>query len=310
MNKTTLGRTGLTVTTMGMGCGGPSRVGKGTGKEEAESVAVVKKAINAGVNIIDSAEIYGTEEIVGKAIKGVDRSSLVVCTKKTPTEGLTGEQVRESLENSLKRFGTDYVDVYYLHGVRLNQYEYLHTEIVPVLKKLREEGKLRFIGISEMFNADTRHEMLQRAFKDDEWDVMMVGFNLLNQCAREYVFPEAKKQNIGITVMFPVRLALSRPERLKEVVAELIEKNQLDPSEFDVNDPLGFLVHEGGAVSIPDAAYRFCHYEEGPDVILSGTGNITHMEENLESFNRPPLPAEDVEKLKFIFRNVDSVTGQ
>ena len=95
MNTTTLGRTGLTVTTMGMGCGGPSRVGKGTGKEEAESVAVVRRAIDAGINIIDSAEIYGTEEIVGKAIKGIDRSSIVLCTKKTPTEGLTGEQVRE-----------------------------------------------------------------------------------------------------------------------------------------------------------------------------------------------------------------------
>jgi len=310
MKKTTLGRTGLTVTTMGMGCGGPSRVGKGTGKEEAESIAVVKKAIDAGVNIIDSAEIYGTEEIVGKAIKGFDRSSIVLCTKKTPTEGLTGEQVRESLENSLKRFGTDYVDVYYLHGVRLNQYEYLHNEIVPVLEDLRREGKLRFIGVSEMFNADTHHEMLQHALQDDVWDVMMVGFNLLNQCAREHVFPVAKKKNIGITIMFAVRLALSRTERLKEVGAELIEKKQLDPSEFDVNDPLGFLVHESGAVSIPDAAYRFCHYEEGPDVILSGTGNAAHLAENLDSFNRPPLPDEDVEKLKFIFRNVDSVTGQ
>src|SRR4030042_1076542 len=153
-----------------------------------------------------------------------------------------------------------------------------------------------------------RIEMMGRALKDDEWDVMMVGFNLLNQCAREYVFPEAKKKNIGVTIMFAVRLALSRHERLKEVVAELIEKKQLDPSEFDVDDPLGFLVHEGGAVSIPDAAYRFCHYEEGPDVILSGTGNMAPLEENLESFNRPPLPEEDVEKLKFIFRKVDSVT--
>ncbi len=310
MDKTTLGRTGLTVTKMGLGCGGPSRVGKGTGKEEAESIKVVRTACEAGINIIDTAEIYGTEEIVGKAVSGLDRSSLVLCTKKTPTEGLTGEQVRESLENSLRRLGTDYVDVYYLHGVRLNQYEYLYSEIVPVLEELRGEGKLRFIGISEMFNADTRHEMLQRALKDDVWDVMMVGFNILNQCAREYVFPEAKRKNIGITIMFAVRLALSRPERLKEVMTELIEKKQVDPSEFDVNDPLGFLVHEGGAVSIPDAAYRFCHYEEGPDVILSGTGNPAHLVANLESFNRPPFPEEDAEKLRYIFRKVDSVTSQ
>ena len=304
MRYTTLGKTGLKVTTMGLGCGGPSRIGKGTGKEESESIEVIKEAINAGINIIDSAEAYGTEELVGKAIKGLDRTSLVLCTKKTPSEGLTGEQA------SLKRFGTDYVDVYYLHGVVPDRYEYLAAEIVPVLQQLRQEGKLRFLGISEMFNADTRHEMLRRAFQDDFWDVMMVGFNLLNQCARDYVFPETTKQNIGVTIMFAVRLALSRIARLKEVMQTLVENGQIDPAEFNMDDPLGFLVHEGGAVSVPDAAYRFCHFEQGPDVILSGTGNIEHLRDNLKSFERGPLPEADVEKITYLFRKVDSVTGQ
>ena len=304
MRYTTLGKTGLKVTTMGLGCGGPSRIGKGTGKEESESIEVIKEAINAGINIIDSAEAYGTEELVGKAIKGLDRTSLVLCTKKTPSEGLTGEQA------SLKRFGTDYVDVYYLHGGVPDRYEYLAAEIVPVLQQLRQEGKLRFLGISEMFNADTRHEMLRRAFQDDFWDVMMVGFNLLNQCARDYVFPETTKQNIGVTIMFAVRLALSRIARLKEVMQTLVENGQIDPAEFNMDDPLGFLVHEGGAVSVPDAAYRFCHFEQGPDVILSGTGNIEHLRDNLKSFERGPLPEADVEKITYLFRKVDSVTGQ
>jgi len=310
MKYTTLGRTGLKVTTMGLGCGGPSRIGKGTGKSEAESIAVIRKAIESGIKIIDSAEIYGTEDIVGKALKGIDRTSLVLSTKKVPTEKLTGEQVVKGLDDSLKRLGTDYVDIYYLHGVNLKDYEYLVTEIVPVLEKLKKQGKTRFIGVTEMFNADTSHAMLRRALKDDCWDVMMVGFNILNQCARQYVFPEAVRKNIGIVIMFAVRLALSRPERLQQVMKELIEKKQVNPAEFDVNDPLGFLVHEGGAVSIPDAAYRFCHYEPGPNVILSGTGNTAHLLANIESFNRPALPEKDAEKLRFIFRKVDSVTGQ
>jgi L-galactose dehydrogenase len=310
MKYTTLGRTGLKVTTMGLGCGGPSRIGKGTGKTEAESIAVIRKAIESGIRIIDSAEIYGTEDLVGKALKGIDRTSLVLSTKKVPTEKMTGEQVVKGLDDSLKRLGTDYVDIYYLHGVNLKDYEYLVTEIAPVLEKLKKQGKTRFIGVTEMFNADTSHAMLRRALKDDCWDVMMVGFNILNQCARQYVFPEAAKKNIGIVIMFAVRLALSRPERLQQVMKDLIEKKQVNPAEFDVNDPLGFLVHEGGAVSIPDAAYRFCHYEPGPNVILSGTGNTAHLLANIESFNRPALPEKDAEKLRFIFRKVDSVTGQ
>ena len=70
------------------------------------------------------------------------------------------------------------------------------------------------------------------------------------------------------------------------------------------------LVHERGALSVPDAAYRFCGYEPGTHVILSGTGNPDHLQENIASFGRPELPAADVARLKHVFRNVDSTTGQ
>jgi hypothetical protein len=110
--------------------------------------------------------------------------------------------------------------------------------------------------------------------------------------------------------MFAVRLAMSKPERLKEVVGELIAKGQLDASEIDVDDPLGFVITEGGAVSIPDAAYRFCRDEPGTHVILSGTGSLEHMRANLESIERPPLPDAVTRRLRAIFRRVDSISGQ
>ena len=137
----------------------------------------------------------------------------------------------------------------------------------------------------------------------------MVGFNILNQSARERVFPKTVEKNIGVMIMFAVRRALSRPEILAETIQDLIEKKQLAPADIDENDPLGFLVHEGGAVSIVDAAYRFCRYEPGTNVILSGTGNAEHLKANIESFSRPPLPQADLLRLKEIFRRVDSVSG-
>ncbi len=310
MNYTVLGNTGLKVSTMGLGCGGPSRVGKATGKAEAESVAIVKQACDSGINIIDTAEGYGTEEIVGDAIKDIDRSSLVLSTKKTISEGITQEQVQRSLEESLRRLGTDYVDIYYLHAVALKDYDYLVSEIVPLLQKMREQGKLHFIGVTEMFNADPQHAMLQRALQDDIWNVMMVGFNMLNQSARERVFTKAMQKNIGIVIMFAVRLAFSRPERLRQIIRELIEKEQVSSSDIDIDDSLGFLIRDGGAINLTDAAYRFCHYEPGTHVIFSGTGNSAHLEANIESFARPPLPHEDIIKLRNIFQNVDSVSGQ
>jgi aryl-alcohol dehydrogenase-like predicted oxidoreductase len=178
-----------------------------------------------------------------------------------------------------------------------------------VLQRLRDQGKIRYIAISERFGPDPQHAMLQRALQDDVWDVMMIGFNLLNQSARERVFPVTIEKDIGVLIMFAVRRALSQPERLAEVIDELIERGQLDPAEIDRADPLGFLVHEEGAVSVPDAAYRFCRDEPGTHVILSGTGNPVHLEANLASFYRPPLPDADRRRVERIFRNVDSVSG-
>jgi L-galactose dehydrogenase len=310
MDYTVLGRTGLKVTVMGIGCGGPSRVGQRAGRTEAESVGIVRQALDAGINFIDTSERYGTEEIVGKAIKGIDRGSVVLSTKKGTRERITPDDVRKSLEGSLKRLGTDYIDIYHLHGVILPDYDYLVSEIAPTLHKMRQQGKIRFMGITERFSPDPQHLMLQRALQDDIWDVMMVGFNMLNQSARDRVFAKTIDKNIGVLIMFAVRLALSRPERLNQVIAELIDRKQVDPSDIDEHDPLGFLVHEDGAVSLPDAAYRFCRYEPGTHVTLSGTGDSNHLKANIESFYRPPLPHEDRMKLEHIFRDVDSVSGQ
>ncbi len=309
METTILGRTGLEATKMGFGCGGPSRAGQSTGHSEAESVAVVRAAVEAGVNLIDTSEAYRTEGIVGQAIRGFDRTGLILSTKKQVRGPITAADVRWGLEDSLRRLGTDYVDIYHLHAVELAQYEVLYAEMVPVLLRLREEGKIRFLGITERFGADTGHAMLQRALQDDVWDVMMVGFNILNQSAREHIFPYTMGKGIGVLVMFAVRRALGNPDRLREVVGELIDRGELDPGEVDRDDPLGFLVHEGGAASIPDAAYRFARDEPGTDVILSGTGNLEHLRANLASFGRPPLPEADRQRLERIFRGVDSVAG-
>jgi len=247
---------------------------------------------------------------VGLAIKDIDRSAVVLSTKKWVSGDIPPADVEKGLEDSLNRLGTDYVDIYNLHGVDLKDYPYLRAEIVPVLEKMREQGKIRFLGITERFNADPGHDMLIRALSDDVWDVMMVGFNMLNPSAIDRVFPLTREKNIGVQIMFAVRLALSRPERLQEVVKELVDNQLISKGDIDLNDSLGFLVHEGGAESITDAAYRFCRYTPGVDVVLSGTGNPDHIRANIESFSRPPLPEADLIKLEQIFGKVDSVSGQ
>lgn len=312
MDYRILGRTGLKASVIGLGGGGPSRLGQRDNvNTEAESADILRRGFDAGINFIDTAEAYGTEGIVGQALKGRDRTSIIISTKKsTGKNPISADDLRHGLEQSLSRLGTDYIDIYHLHGVAPENYAHCREVLVPVLLDLKQQGKIRFLGITEPWNSDVQHIMLQDALKDDVWDVMMVGFNLLNQTARETVLQPAMKQNIGILIMFAVRLALSKPDRLRETLQQLIEQGQVDPADIDLDNPLAFALGGAGGVDLPDLAYRFCNYEPGVHVTLSGTGNPAHLQANIDSFSRPPLPDAIVERLKHIFRNSDSVTGQ
>jgi len=309
MQKVVLGRTGLSATVMGLGGGGDSRLGRAGGERDPASVKLVRAALDQGINFVDTAEAYGTEAVIGEALAAVPRDSVILSTKKK-TIGeldLTPNDVVRSLEDSLRRLRTDYVDIYHLHGVRPNQYEALRDRLVPTLHKLREQGKIRFLGITEAFAADPTHDMLSRALADDLWDVVMVGFNLLNQSAREKVFPRTLERNVGTLIMFAVRRALSRPDRLRELLLDLAARGKVERSLVD--DGLDFLLHAEGASSLPDAAYRFCRDEPGAHVILSGTGSVEHLLENVHSLARPPLPERDRARLIELFSGVNDVSG-
>lgn len=310
MDYVTFGRTGLNVSVMGLGCGGPSRIGQSTAKSEAESVAIIRRALDAGVNFIDTAEAYGTEGLVGEALRGVDRSKIVISTKKSYRKEISPELVRQGVEASLQKLQTDYIDIYSLHGVNPEHYPMLRDEILPTFHDLRSEGKIRFIGVTEMFNEDKTHQMMIDSFPDDPWDVAMIGFNILNQTARQHVFPGTIQRNVAVQIMFAVRRALSQRDKLIESLQQLIAAGQLDASEVDLENPLQFVLDESDATSMVDAAYRFCRYEPGVHVVLSGTGNPDHLQSNIDSLGKPPLPESVVQKLRHIFRNASDVTGQ
>lgn len=313
MDYTTLGRTGLKVSVMGLGCGGHSRLGLATGGTEESAVGIVQSALARGINFIDTAEAYGTETVVGKGIAGTPRDQVVLSTKVGPRrrDGFsTAAEIKQRAEDCLRRLNTDYVDVLHFHGISAGDYPRVVSELLPAFQSLRDEGKARFLGITEAFGSDTRHAMLAPAVQnDDHWDVVMVGFSLLNQSARQSVFPATIKKNIGTLDMFAVRRALSQPAALKETMEGLAAQGLIDRDAFDADDPLGFLVADGVAESIPDAAYRFCRYEPGMHVVLSGTGNPEHLEANAASLTRPPLPPPVVERLRTLFARVDTISG-
>jgi L-galactose dehydrogenase len=311
MDTVVLGRTGLEVSVAGLGCGGHSRLGQATGATEEESVRLVQRALELGVTYIDTARAYGTEEIVGRGLAG-QRDQVVVSTKAHPQSGggpLTPRALRESVQLSLRRLGTDRVDVFHLHGVDVELYEHCLDELVPELQRLRSEGAVRFLAISERFGADPGHTMLQRAMLDDCWDVAMVGFNLLNPSARDRVFPLTQDKNIGVEVMFAVRRTLSQPDELRRVARQLVEESHIAEGAIDLDDPVGFLLRPGRNGSVVESAYRFARHEPGCHVVLTGTGNLAHLEDNISSINSQPLTTEEADGLRRLFGHLDHLSG-
>jgi aryl-alcohol dehydrogenase-like predicted oxidoreductase len=309
MQKVKLGRTGLEVTVAGLGCGGFSRIGIDKGLDHA--AGIVREAYDLGVNFFDTAAAYGTQEAVGKGLTGVPRDSYVLSTKFTyrNQQGrITAEQAEESLTESLRLLKTDHIDVFHIHALNAPDYKWARETLLPVMLKAKEQGRIRFLGVTEQFAFDTAHEMFKLVLPDNLFDVIMTGYNILNPSAAESVLPLAIKNNVGVLNMFAVRSALHNPEQLRVDINRILERGQ---GGVELNaESLNFIVKSGAAGSLPEAAYRFCRHTPGITVTLTGTGNSEHLKENLNSIEKPKLSEETLEKLAQLFGNVDCVSGQ
>ncbi|MCL2120792.1 MAG: aldo/keto reductase [Clostridiales bacterium] len=313
MEQIILGRTGLKVSVAGLGGGGHSRLGLGKFGEE-HAAGIVRKAFDAGVNFFDTSAAYGTEAAIGRGLKGIARDQYVLSSK-FPYNSFGGEfekpdALMATLENALRALGTEYVDVYHLHGLAPADYIRARDTFIPVMEKAKEQGKLRFFGVTERFMIDRSHEMLKQSLEEGIFDVIMTGFNYLNPSAAKTVLPVALRNNIGVLCMFAVRTALSNQERLQANLDIIAEHGQGGPGFKPSPDILDFLKEDGAAESVIDAAYRFCRHSPGISVTLTGTSNAEHLEENLRSIQRPPLPEKVLARLDSLFGKVDCIDSE
>ncbi|MFL6206366.1 MAG: aldo/keto reductase [Acidimicrobiales bacterium] len=313
MQQTTLGRTGLRVSVAGLGCGGHSRLGQSSGATEAQSMAVVQRALDLGINLVDTAQAYGTESIVGKALRG-RRDEVVLSTKASPIHldrPLKPKRLRRSVERSLRRLRTDHIDLFFVHGMQVRDLYHTREVLVPELLALKDEGLVRHLAASEAFMSDNGHEALGQSLDagDDWYDVLMVGHNPFNPSARDRVFPVTEERDIGVLVMFAVRKSLASAEGVRRVVDGLVEREQVDAAAVGDGDPLGFLLADGAAATYAEAAYRFARHERGCHAVLTGTGSVDHLADNVAAINGPPLPLEHQKRLQELFGHVDSVSG-
>jgi aryl-alcohol dehydrogenase-like predicted oxidoreductase len=310
MDYTTLGNTGLRVSVAGLGTGGFSRLGLKTGKSEQESARLIHAAVGLGITFIDTAPAYGTEGVVGLALKTIPRDQVVVATKASvfrDGEWWPPERLVASLDNSLRLMGTDHVDVFNLHGVEPQHYDHALNVLAPALLEQKRKGKIRHIGITENPITDFTNATLKRAVRDGVWEVFMVGFHMMHQGARTNVFPATRANGIGTLLMFAVRSIFADPPRVAREMRALAAKGLVEKWLGETDDPLGFLVHAGGAANMIEAAYRFARHEPGVDVVLFGTGDAAHLRTNVASLLKPPLPEADRAKLAALFGHLTGI---
>jgi len=207
MQHRKLGTQGLDTSAMGLGCMGMSDF-YGDRSDQGESVATIHRALELGVNFLDTADMYGphtNEQLVGKAIKG-KREQFVIATKfgivrdaNDPLKrGINGrpEYVRASVEGSLKRLGIDTIDLYYQHRVDTNT---PIEDTVGEMAKLVHEGKIKYIGLSE-----AGPETLRRACAVHPISALQTEYSLWSREPEDEIIPTCRSLGIGFVPYSPL----------------------------------------------------------------------------------------------------------
>ena len=300
-----LGRTGLQISRVGLGAGGPSRLGLSRGGDDALIERLVRQAVDLGINLIDTASGYGTEAGLGKALSAV-KEQVHVATKVWcyPTHDVTDphqrpitdpQHVTASVEKSLQALRRETIDILQFHGVPAPGFAPLIEHLVPAVIQLQEQGKIRFLGITEHPGIDHRQEMAARACESGVFDTLMVQYSIFDQEAERRTFPLTEKRDIGVFGMCAARGACTDPESLRQVLARL---------EPGADSSLDFL-RQGPVASYADAAYRFAAARKEIHCLLVGTGNPAHLVESTAAILGDPLPAVHVEILRKRFAHLD-----
>src|SRR5215813_12570546 len=303
MDHCQLGHSSLSVPALGLGC--MSMSGTYGKHDDAQSIDVVHRALDLGVNFLDSSDMYGfghNEELLGRAIRG-RREQAVVATKfgqvRTPEGKMTvngrPEYVAQACDQSLKRLGVDVIDLYYQHRVDPSV---PIEDTVGAMKRLVEQGKVRYIGLCEAAPTTVR-----RAHRIHPISALQSEFSLLYRVEAEATLPTLRELGISFVAYSPLGRSwlAGRVERLEDIPSD--DRRRDHPRFHEANFAKNLdLVHR----IEPIAKERGCTpgqlalawlLAQGPDVVpIPGTKRRERLDENIKAAD-VRLDARDVERI-------------
>ncbi len=305
MEQRALGTQGLVVSALGLGCMGMSEFyGKA---DEEECVATIHQALDLGITLIDTADIYGpftNEELVGKAIRG-NRNRVVLATKfgvvRNPADpnarGINGrpEYVKQCCDASLKRLRTDHIDLYYQHRVDPTV---PIQETVGAMADLVADGKVRYLGLSE-----AAPETIKRAHRTHQISAVQTEFSLWSRDPEDMILPLVKKLGIGFVAYSPLGRGFltGRFQKFEDLAPDDYRRNspRFQGDNFQKNLKLVKRVQEiakGKGVTAGQLALAWVLAQERFIVPIPGTTHRAHLSENAAAL-RVQLTRSDLEAL-------------
>jgi aryl-alcohol dehydrogenase-like predicted oxidoreductase len=324
MEMRTFGRTGLQVSILGFGCGAVGGLMvRGAPEDQERAVA---RALEVGVNYFDTAAMYGngeSEKNLGRVLAKLKPTVIVGTKVRIPSAAFSriGAAVAESLEASLKRMGREQVDIFHLHnaitangGGESIAANTVLQDVVPAFEKLRQQGKVRFLGITAVGDTAALHQVIDaRVF-----DSAQVSYNMLNPSAgaslpanypaQDYrrMFDHTQSAGVGVVgIRVLAGGALSgAPERhpIASPPPDPIGSANSYDADMQRARRLSPLVQQGHAASLPEAAVRFAISHPAMGTILVGMATPTEFEQALAAVNKGPLSQAALDSLATIQR--------
>ncbi|MDR6553752.1 aldo/keto reductase [Paenibacillus qinlingensis] len=294
MEYTTFGRTGLRVSKLGLG-GAP--LGGVFGPADEQGVEkMIHEALDSGINFIDTAPSYGrgeSERRIGKALIGGRRNEVVLASKAVgPGESFDYATTIRSVEHSLERLQTDWIDLLQIHDVEQVSYETIVNETLPALEKLREDGKIRYIGVSTRILS-----LLERYARINRFDSIQfyARYMLIDHTAKDALLPLAAEKEIGVINGSVLGLGL-----LADTPAPFLNPNIIDEAAKRM-EQLTFL-RKTEPHGLVEPAMRFSLSQPAIHVTLTGAATREVLRANLAFCDGHGLDLEDQQRVYALFQ--------
>jgi myo-inositol catabolism protein IolS len=307
--KTSIGKTDLYVNPVGLGTNAVGGHNLFPNLDENAGRDLVRASLENGINFLDTAFIYGpkrSEEIVGEVVKeSGKRSDIVIATK--GSHKFVGNEVvndnspaflKQAVEESLQRLQTDYIDLFYIH---FPDEDTPKDEAVGALKELKDQGKIRAIGVSNF-----TMEQLKEANKDGNVDVYQGAYNLLDRSAETEFFPYMREHGISFIPFYPLASGLltGKYDKNYEVSEKNKKRPQFQPGVYERN--LGKIeqvrqIAKGKGAEVSHVVLAWYLTREEIDVIIPGAKNANQVLHNLKTLD-VQLTAEEIKSIDEIFQ--------